>query len=179
MKSGFEGTMMTKAARLVAWLLMAAVCLAPGARAADDVAGRNVGHTQKAEMMEVGDVPGHFMGVSRYNGMSFYTKGPDAGEIVPRTGTLIFDVVGGKGTFSGHETKTFRDGSTMTFRFSGTQAPIDGGKKTAYESTWEVTGGTGRYGGAKGTGTSAGERVGDPTTGGDNYFDFAGTVTMK
>ncbi len=179
MKSGFEGTMMTKAAQLVASLLTAAVCLAPGAQAADDVAGRNVGHTQKAERMEVGDVPGHFMGVSRYNGMSFYTKGPDAGEAVPRAGTLVFDVVKGKGTFSGHETKIFGDGSTLTFRFSGTQTPVDGGKKTAYESTWEVTGGTGRYQGARGAGTARGERVGDPKTGGDNYFDFAGTVTMK
>ncbi len=179
MKSRFREVTITECALAAAAVVFAVVLLVPGAWAADDVAGRNVGHTQKAETMEVGDVPGHIMGVSRYNGMSFYTKGPDAGEIVPRTGTLVFDLLKGKGTFSGHETKTFRDGSTMSFRFAGTQLPIDGGKKTAYESTWEVTGGTGRYEGAKGTGTAKGERVGDPTTGGDNYFDFTGTVTTK
>jgi hypothetical protein len=55
--------------------------------------------------------------------------------------------------------------------------PTDGGKKTAYEGTWEVTGGTGRYAGAKGTGPFKGERIGDVKTGGDTYSDFTGTTT--
>jgi len=179
MRTQVERMKMTRSALIVGTLFFVTAFLVPGTRAADGVAGRNVGHTQKSEMIEVGDVPGHFMGINQYNGLSFYTKGPDAGDIVPRTGTLVFDVVKGTGTFTGHETKTFKDGSTMLLKFSGTQAPTDGGKKTAYESTWEVTGGTGRYEGAKGTGTANGERIGDLKTGGDNYFDFAGTVTMK
>lgn len=161
----------------LAMLLSVSFVLLPGVSAADEVAGRSVGHTQKAEMMEVGDVPGHFMGVSQFHGLSFYTKGPDNGEIIPRMGTTIFDVVKGKGTYTGHEVKTFRDGSTLFIKFGGTQTPIDEGKKTALEGTWEVAGGTGRYAGAKGSGTYKGERIGDFKTGADNYIDWTGTLT--
>jgi hypothetical protein len=157
--------------------LLAVVVLAPPTQAADEYAGRNFGHTQKVEMIEVGDVPGHFMGVSRFHGLSFYTKGPDSGEVAARMGTTTFDIVNGKGTMTGHEVKTFKDGSTLSVRFGGTQTPIDQGKKTAYEGTWDVTGGTGRYAGAKGSGTYKGERIGDFKTGADNYVDFTGTLT--
>ena len=163
---------------LVMWLSISFVLL-PGVSAAEEVAGRNVGHTQKAEMMEVGDVPGHFMGVSQSYGLAFYTKGSEKGEIVPRMWIAIIDVVKGKGTFTGYEVKTFSDGSMVFVKGSGTQTPIDGGKKTAIEGTWEVYGGTGRYMGAKGTGTFKGERIGDLKTGGDNYIDWTGTITTK
>ena len=163
----------------LAMLLSVSVVFLPGVSVAEEVAGRNVGHTQKVEMMEVGDVPGHFMGVSQFHGLSFYTKGPVNGEIITRMGTTIFDVVKGKGINTGHEVKTFNDGSTLFLKYGGTQTPIAGGKKTAFEGTWEVSGGTGRYTGAKGTGTFKGERIGDIKTGGDYYVDFTGTVTMK
>jgi len=156
----------------LAMLLSVSFVLLPGVSAADEIAGRIAGHTQKVEMMEVGDVPGHFMGVSQSHGLTFYTKGPDNGEIVARMGTSIIDVVKGKGTFTGYEVKTFSDGSMVFVKGSGTQTPIDGGKKTAIEGTWEVSGGTGRYMGAKGTGTFKGERIGDLKTGGDNYIDW-------
>jgi hypothetical protein len=158
-------------------LLSVSLVLLPGVSAAEEVAGRSVGHTQKAEMMEVGDVPGHFMGVSQSYGLSFYTKGPDKGEIIPRMVILIFDAVKGKGTFTAYEVKTFNDGSTLVVKGSGTQTPIDGGKKTAYEGTWEAAGGTGRYAGTKGSGTFKGERIGDFKTGGDSYIDWTGTIT--
>lgn len=161
----------------LAMLLSVMVVLLPGVSAADEIAGRSVGHTQKSEMIEVGDVPGHFMGVSQSYGLSFYTKGPDKGEIIPRMVILIFDAVKGKGTFTAYEVKTFNDGSTVVVKGSGTQTPIDGGKKTALEGTWEVTGGTGRYAGAKGSGTFKGERIGDSKTGGDSYIDWSGTLT--
>ncbi len=77
------------------------------------------------------------------------------------------------------EVKTFNDGSTVVLKFSVNQKPIDGGKKTAMEGTWEVAGGTGRYAGAKGSGTYKSVRIGDFKTGGDTYADFTGTLTMK
>ncbi|HEY7533643.1 MAG TPA: hypothetical protein VH681_12790 [Nitrospiraceae bacterium] len=164
-----------KWATIISTLLSMTLVLEPLAQAADEIAGRNVGHTQKVEMMEVGDVPAHFLGVSQYNGLTFYTKGPEKGEIASRMGTTIFDVVKGKGTLTGHEVKTFKDGSTLFLKWGGTQWPIDGGKRTAYEGTWEVTGGTGRYAGSKGSGTFKGERIGDFKTGADNYIDVIGT----
>lgn len=163
----------------LAMLLSVTVVLLPGVSAAEEVAGRSVTHTQKSESMEVGDVPGHFVGVSQWAGLSFYTKGPDNEEIVPRTGITIFDVVKGKGTMIVYEVKTFKDGSTMVTKSSGTQTPTNGGKKAAFEGTWELTGGTGRYAGVKGTGTFKGGRIGDLKTGSDSYSDFTGTVTTR
>jgi hypothetical protein len=160
-------------------LLFLTVVLVPMTHAAEEVAGRNVGHAQKTEMMEVGDVPGHVMGVTQFSGLSFYTRGPEKGEVVARGGTLIFDLVKGKGTLSGYETKTFKDGSTMIFKFVGNQTPMEQGKKAMLEGTWEVAGGTGKYAGAKGSGTWKGEKIGDVKTGGDNYVDFTGSYTMK
>jgi hypothetical protein len=170
---------MKRSGLFLAMLLSVSLILLPGVSAADEVVGRNVGHTLKAEVMEVGDVPGHFMGVSQSHGLAFYTKGPDAGEIIPRMSTSIFDVVKRKGTFSGYEVKTFKDGSMVVLKNNGTITPIDGGKKCAYEGTWEVAGGTERYAGAQGSGTFKGERIGDPKTGADDYIDFTGTITMK
>lgn len=168
---------MKRWAFFLALLLSGTLVLLPGVLAAEEVAGRNVGHTQKVEMMEVGDVPGHFMGVNQFNGLTFYTKGPDNGEIVSRMGTTNFDVVQGKGTLTGYEGKTFKDGSTLFVKFRGTQTPTDGGKRAALEGTWEITSGTGRYAGAKGSGTWKGERIGDVKTGGDSYTDWTGTHT--
>lgn len=163
----------------LAMLFSVTFVLLPGVSAAEESAGRNVGHTQKVEMIEVGDVPGHFVGVSQTHGLTFYTKGPENGNVVSRMWIATFDFVKGKGTFTGYEVKTFNDGSLLFVKGSGTQTPIDGGKKAAFEGTWEVAGGTGRYAGAKGTGTFKGERIGDLKTGGDNYTDWAGTITMK
>ncbi len=168
---------MKRWAQFLVIVLSVMVVLLPGVSAAGEIAGRNVGHSQKIEMIDVGDVPGHFLGVSQSNGLAFYTKGSDNGEIATRTYTMIFDVVKGKGTYTGHEVKTFKDGSTLLVKFGGTQTPTDGGKRTAYEGIWEVSGGTGRYAGAKGSGTFKGERIGDFKTGADNYTDFTGTIT--
>jgi len=168
-------TTMRRWTTIIVTLLSMTVVLVPPTQASDEIAGRIVSHTQKVEMMEVGDVPGHFLGVSQSHGLTFYTKGPENGEIAARMSTSIFDVVKGKGTLTGHELKTFKDGSTLFVKFAGTQTPIDGGKKTAYEGTWKVAGGTGRYAGVKGEGTFKGERIGDSKTGADSYFDFTGT----
>jgi hypothetical protein len=162
---------------LIVTLLCMNVIQVPIINAADEIACRNVLHSQKAEMIEVGDVPGHFMGVSQAAGLAFYTKGPDAGTIATREGVTTFDIINGKGTYSGHEVKTFPDGAKLFVKYSGTQTPADGGKKTIYEGKWEVTGGTARFAGVKGSGTLKGERIGPPKTGGDTYTDIIGTLS--
>jgi hypothetical protein len=156
-------------------LLSMTVVLVPMTQAADEIAGRVVYHTQKGEMLEAGDVPGHIVGVAQQSGLTFFTKGPVGGQIATRMMNTYYDVVKGKGPFTAYIVDTFQDGSTLNYKASGTMTPIGEGNRAAYEGTYEITGGTGRFEGKKGKGTFKGERIGSPKTGGDSYADFTGT----
>jgi hypothetical protein len=149
--------------------------LLPRVSSADEVAARTVYHTQKAETMEVGDVPGHIVGVAQQSGLTFYAKGPASGQIATRLNNLYYDVVKGKGTFTAYIVDAFQDGSTLMYMANGTITPIGEGNRAAFEGTYEITGGAGRFEGKKGKGSFKGERIGSPKTGGDSYADFSGT----
>ncbi len=166
---------MRRYAVFFAMLVSMTVVLVPMTHAADEVAGRVVYHTQSAETKEVGDTPGHVTGVLQQSGLIFFTKGPASGQVATRMATVQFDAVKGKGTYTSESVVTFQDGSTLTYKSTGTMTPGDGGKRTLFEGPYEVTGGTGKYAGTKGKGSGKGERLGTPKTGGDSYFDFAGT----
>jgi len=156
-------------------MLSMTVVLVPMAQAADEVVGRVVYHTQKQETMEVGDGPGHIMGVAQQSGLTFYTKGPASGQIATRMANLYYDVVNWKGNFRAYIVDTFQDGSTLIYSATGTITPVGDGNRAAFEGTYEITGGVGRFEGKKGKGTFKGERIGSPKTGGDSYADFTGT----
>jgi len=176
MHTQFKGQTIKRWAGIFVMLLFMVVFLVPITRAADEIAYRAVYHVQKVESMEVGDVPGHFVGVSDTPGLVFITKGPGSGEIGTRKGISFFDSVKGKGTGTSFLTYTFPDGSTMSTKATGTFTPVDGGKRTVYEGTYEITGGTGKFAGMKGKGTYKGERVAPRETGGDGYVDATGTT---
>jgi len=156
-------------------LLSMAVVLVPITQAADEVAGRVVYHTHKGEMLEVGDGPGHILGVAQQSGLTFYTKGPASGQIATRMANLYYDIVNLKGNFRAYIVDTFQDGSTLMYTASGTMTPIGEGNRAAFEGTYEISGGAGRFEGKKGKGSFKGERIGSPKTGGDSYADFTGT----
>ena len=160
-------------------LLSMMVFLAPITQAADEVAYRAVYHTTKLESKEVGDVPGHIRGVGQTSGLGFFTKGPGSGEIATRTSTGTFDLVKGKGPITGDFVYTFRDGSTIHTTATGMTTPVDGGKRSVAEGTYETIGGTGRFAGLKGKGTWKAERLGPPQTGSDGYVDAIGTVEKQ
>lgn len=174
-KSDKEATM-GKWATIVATLLFATVLLVPMARAAEEIAARTVYHTVKAETTEAGGVPGHITGPVHHAGLCFFTKGPASGEIATRTSTAQVDLVNGKGTYTTDIVYTLRDGSTLSQKATGTALPTDDGKRTLYEGTYEITGGTGKFAGIKGKGTFKGERLGPAQTGSDSYVDFTGTM---
>ena len=156
-------------------LFSVTVVLVPMTQAADEVAGRVVYHTQKAEMFEAGDVPGHIVGIAQQSGLTFFTKGPASGQIATRMMNTSYDVVKWKGSYTTYIVDTFQDGSTLMYKAGGTITPIDSGNRTAFEGTYEITGGAGRFEGMKGKGSFKGERIGSPKTGGDSYADFTGT----
>jgi len=161
---------------LLAMLLSVSFILLPRVSAAEEIAYRAVYHVQKGETIEVGDIPGHFVGFSETPGIIFMTKGPARGEIGTRKATTYFDIVNGKGSLIGYYVYKFPDGSAMHTKAIGTYTPVEGGKRSAFEGTFEVAGGTGRFEGMKGKGTSKGERVGPLETGADGYLDATGTI---
>jgi hypothetical protein len=150
-------------------LLSVSVVVLPGFSSADEqITGRIVLHYAKMETIEVGDVPGHILGVAQQVGLVLYS----AGGVAKKTATFTFDLLKGKGTFSEYSVITDRDGSTLFSRASGTAGPVEDGKKVVIEGKIECVGGTGRYEGFKGTGTVKGERIGDIKSGGDSHYDF-------
>lgn len=149
--------------------LSVAVFLVPTTQAADEkITGRVIAHFTKTETMEVGDVPGHVLGVAQQPGLMF----PSKGEISRRSSTLHFDLIKGKGTFVDYSFYTDLDGSTRFIKSVGKVGPVGDGKKFVIEGEFECVGGTGRYEGYKGSGTYKGERVGAIKDGGDAYYDF-------
>ena len=166
---------MKRLAAIFVTLVSMTVVLVPMTQAADEVAGRVVYHTQKAEMFEAGDVPGHIVGIAQQSGLTFFTKGPAGGQIATRMMNTSYDVVKWKGSYTTYIVDSFQDGSTLIYKASGTITPIDAGNSTAFEGTYEITGGTGKFEGKKGKGSFKGERIGSPKTGGDSYADFTGT----
>jgi hypothetical protein len=161
---------------ILAMLLSVTVVLLPGVSGADEnISGRLVAHNVKVERFEVGDVPGHIMGITQNAGLVFFSNG----EIATHTATVLFDFVNGKGTFTVNRVFKFSDGSTKFVKSIATATPGDGGKKEVYEGTYEYTGGTGRFERTMGKGTFKGEQLGSRETGGDRYNDFTGTEWKK
>ena len=159
-----------KWAAIIVILLSMALVLASATQAADEkITGRIVAHYTKMETMEVGDVPGHVLGIAQQSGLMFYSTG----EVAKKAATFHFDLMKGKGTFVDYSLYTDQDGSTRFIKATGTAGPVGDGKKFVIEGTFECIGGTGKYEGDKGTGTFKGERVGEIKTGGDAYYDFS------
>jgi len=153
--------------------LSVAVVLFPKVSGADEkISGRFVYHTLKVETVDVGDVPGHINGITQNAGLLFYSNG----EIAMITGTNLFDYVDGKGTFTANRVYNHSDGSTKFVKLIGTTTPVDGGKMSVFEGTYEYTGGTGKYERIGGKGTYKGERIGSIKTGGDGYANFTCTI---
>ena len=151
-------------------MLISVMVLIPGSASADGkTTGRIVAHYTKMETSEVGDVPGHVLGIAQQTGLMFYSTG----EVAKKAATFHFDLVKGRGTFVDYSLYTDQDGSTRSIKAVGTAGPVGDGKKFVIEGEFECTGGTGRYEGFKGTGTFKGERIGELKTGGDAYYDFS------
>jgi hypothetical protein len=174
-----EGTVMRTPAgqkRMRRWipvivaLLSVTALFVPTTRAADEITtGRVIAHFTKTEIMEVGDVPGHVLGVAQQAGLMF----PSKGEISRKAATLHFDLIKGKGTFVDYSFYTDLDGSTRFIKSVGKVGPVGDGKKFAIEGEFECVGGTGRYEGYRGAGTFKGERIGAIKDGGDAFYDFS------
>lgn len=149
--------------------LIVASLVAPVASADDDVSsGRRVQDTTSTQAVEVGDKPGHVVGVVEFKGLTFF----EGGEIATHVNTATFDLTEGTGTHQGYVVHHFQDDSTSVERYEGEAIAQDGGRATRVVGTYECIGGTGRFAGLKGSGSYRGERIGSLQAGSFVYVDF-------
>ena len=107
----------------------------------------------KRDTMPVPDEEGHVLGLSITEGLSFFENG----EIAKMASYVALDSVPQKGNQSmGYTFYTFGDGSTIVVRFQRVMVPDTSGNFSA-KTTTEITKGTGRFGGIKGTTSSTGK----------------------
>ena len=141
---------------------------------AETIRGRQVQFITKAEVIQVGDVPDHIIGIYDQTGLASFETGEVASFALK--GTL--DYIKGSGTIQGYTILTFEDGSTMTTKYQGTTRPDPSGKGSRWESTWAYIQGTGRWAGIQGGGTSTGRRFAPFGAGAQAYSDVTGTYTL-
>ena len=136
---------------------------------------RQVMFNAKVEIIQMGDVPDHIIGLYDQTGLASFEKGEEAS--VATKGTL--DYIKGSGTIQGYNILTFEDGSTTTSKYQGTTRSDPSGKSSWFEATWTLIQGTGRWTGIKGGGTMTGRRfapaIGVAT---QLYLDYTGTYTL-
>jgi hypothetical protein len=156
-------------------VLFAVSGLVPTLAYAQDLGtSRRVQGTAEVTTVEVGDVPGHVVGVVEFKGLSFFADG----EVATHTNPATFDLTNGSGPHQGYVVHYFDDGSTSIERYRGEARMSADGKRTMIEGTFECVGGTGRFAGIKGEGTYRGERLGALRTGDYVYVDTTGSCTV-
>ena len=140
---------------VLASILAAGLLLPMLGQAQDLGTSRRVQGTAAVTSVEVGDVPGHVVGVVLFKGLSFF----EGGEIATHSNPATFDLTDGSGPHRGYVMHYFDDGSTSIERYEGQARLSADGKRTVVEGTFACVGGTGRFEGLQGEGTYRGERI--------------------
>ena len=154
---------------IVACLLMSA-----SQAGAETEKTRTVYRLSKTEVLEVGDLTGHIIGVVEQKGLSF----SENGEVGTYSGCATFDYINGSGKHEAYSITTYEDGSTIVTKSQGTTKASEDGKISVFEGTFTYTGGTGRFKGIKGKGSYTGKRVAPLDVGADSYNDVTSTYTV-
>jgi hypothetical protein len=144
--------------------------IATGALADETLKWRHVLHTGSLQTLQVGDVPGHALNVYRLPGAVFFSDG----SVGTSTVFGSSDTTNGSGPVNGYQVINFNDGSELWFKYTGT-AKIDNAKNVR-EGTFTITGGKGRYAGAKGDGTWNGGLTQPGTDAAVFYIDVAANI---
>ena len=158
---------------MLAWLLGSATQV--GAQTTYTVKCRNTGHLVKVHVNEVGDVPGHILGVSELAGVSSC----DDGSVATTSNKAMFEYIKGSGKSESYQLDTHEDGSTFWTKSQTTVTTDPDSKTSTWEGTFEYIKGTGRFEGIQGSGTHTGKRlVPQPNVDAQFYFDSIGTYTL-
>ena len=165
----------SSARRLHAAAFLVVACLAGFSRgvAAEEMKWHHSHHISKAETVDVGDAPGHVVGVARATGVGFF----DAGEVATLVASGTFDYREGAGKTEGYVGYTFEDGSTFFLRYNAVTTPDSGGAGSSFKGEFSFTEGTGRFRRIKGGGSLNGRRLSLLGGGSEVYFNFTGTYS--
>jgi hypothetical protein len=104
-------------------------------------------HATKVEMVPIADVEGHTLVLMVREGVAVFGNG----EWAWTTSTNARDLIKGAGTGDAYSTYRFLDGSTITIHRKGTVEATPQGVASGSAWTGDVTHGTGRFQGIKGT----------------------------
>ncbi len=131
--------------------------------------GRDTFACTDEKYVEVGDVPDHWVGVFFCEGISS-PEGGDSG-ILEVWGTG--DFIAGMGPEQGYYTTTYDDGSTVHGKWEDILTPDGGGETSTCKGTYQITSGTNRFAGIKGSGNYTCKSYG-----GKGYCDWTETYTV-
>ncbi len=121
------------------------------------------------KFVEIGDVPDHWVGVFACEGIS-WAEGGEAG-IFEFWGTG--DYIAGMGPEQGYYTVTYDDGSIEHGKWEDILTPDEGGKTSTCKGTYQMTSGTDRFAGIKGSGSYTCKSYGSK-----GYYDWTETYTV-
>ena len=121
---------MRQACALVAAVGMAVPALA---QAQDLGTSRRVQSTAEVKQVEVGDMPGHVVGVVEFKGLTFFA----GGEVATHANPATFDLTNGSGPHQGYVVHYFDDGSTSIERYQGEAKLSADGKRTTVSGTFQ------------------------------------------
>lgn len=143
---------------------LAAAALAAGASAQTKSSGTiQCGKADPEHAIEVGDKPGHMMGVSK-SACTWSTPMEIAGaKTKDGFSVAFFDAAGNKSDGHGVHVSTLDNGDKMHVKFQGSAMLKDGRAQTE-SGTWSYTSGTGKLKGIKGKGTYKGKSNADGST---------------
>jgi hypothetical protein len=138
--------------RIILACALAGILSVP-AKADETLKFRYVQHVASNQTQQVGDANNHVLGIQRSLGIAFFPDGSTGTTSLIGTYDVLLPSPGG--TADGYVIVSFPDSSELFLKYTGTAKY--GTPKTALKGTWIVTGGKGRYAGAKGDGTWEGE----------------------
>jgi hypothetical protein len=133
---------------------------------------RTVYYITSVQSQNIPDTDGHIVAVVHASGVASF---PD-GNVAVDNLTATLDYTKGSGPAVSYNDITFSDGSALFLKWVGTTTAE--GLRSTFKNTVTIIGGKGRFVGAKGDGTSSGERLASqPGAGAQLYADV--TVNIK
>ena len=115
---------------------------------------RTTGHALKANVIEIGDVPGHIVGVGEMAGV----QSCDDGSIATTSSKWRTDLTKGNGKSHFYVLVSYEDGSTTCYKGINTVTANPDGKTARWDEEFEYIKGTGRFEGIQGSGSAIGKR---------------------